>query len=52
MHPAEPVQLKGTGYSEMTNSELKAILDELGVSYNAKATKAELIALIEGANDE
>ncbi|MBC1605663.1 hypothetical protein HCJ39_13160 [Listeria rocourtiae] len=35
----------------MTNSELKAILDEKGITYAVKATKAELIALIEGAEN-
>ncbi|MBC1616420.1 hypothetical protein HB904_09480 [Listeria booriae] len=36
----------------MTNSELKSVLDGLGIAYNAKATKAELIALIEGAEND
>ncbi|MBF2513908.1 hypothetical protein IA940_05480 [Listeria marthii] len=36
----------------MTNNELKAILDSLGITYNAKATKAELLSLIEGADIE
>ncbi|EUJ41523.1 putative phage protein [Listeria weihenstephanensis FSL R9-0317] len=36
----------------MTNSELKAILDEREIPYAVKATKAELIALIEGAEND
>src|SRR5690625_4368070 len=36
------------GLGELTNDELKAILDEKGIEYNAKATKKELIALLGG----
>lgn len=31
-----------------TISELKAILNERGIEYRAKATKSELIALVDG----
>lgn len=33
---------------ELTNKELKAILDDKGVEYDDKAVKKELVALIEG----
>lgn len=34
---------------ELTNKELKAMLDEKGVEYDAKANKATLLKLLEGA---
>lgn len=43
-----------TSYTEeeltaMTNSQLKSICDDLGVTYNSSATKATLVGLILGA---
>ena|SRR5690625_1332020 len=38
----------GRDLESLTNDELKAILDEKGIKYNAKATKPELINLVEG----
>lgn len=35
--------------AEPTNTELKALLDEKGIEYDAKAKKDELIKLLEGA---
>lgn len=35
--------------SELTNKELKAMLDEKGIEYDAKANKATLLKLLEGA---
>lgn len=35
--------------AEPTVAELKAMLDEKGIEYNAKAKKEELIELLEGA---
>lgn len=35
-------------YSRMTNAELKALLDERNISYEANATKADLLALLQG----
>ena len=37
-------------YEGMTNSELKAILDEKGINYNNKANKNDLIKLIVGVD--
>ena len=34
---------------ELTNKELKAMLDEKGIEYDAKANKDTLIKLLEGA---
>ena len=34
-------------YEEMTNKELKALLDDKGVEYAERATKAQLIELLE-----
>lgn len=36
----------------LTNSALKEILDEKGVTYDNRATKSELISLIEQADTE
>lgn len=33
---------------ELTSKEIKAKLDELGVKYKSSASKAELLALLEG----
>ena len=35
--------------SEMTNEQLKGLLDAKGIEYKARATKAELIQLLGGA---
>ena len=37
---------------ELTSKEIKAKLDELGVEYKSSASKAELLALLEGAGGE
>lgn len=37
---------------ELTNKELMAKLDELGITYDKRATKAELLALIEAAENK
>ena len=34
-------------YEEMTNKELKVLLDDKGVEYAERATKAQLIELLE-----
>lgn len=36
----------------LTNAALKEILDEKGITYDNRATKSELIALIEQADSE
>lgn len=36
----------------LTNAALKEILDEKGITYDNRATKSELISLIEQANTE
>lgn len=40
------VRKKTTKIKESTITEIKAKLDELGIEYNANATKAELLALL------
>ncbi|HBI73619.1 MAG TPA: hypothetical protein DDY59_10555 [Lachnospiraceae bacterium] len=42
-------QLQKTDYSDKTKEELKAILDEKGIAYDARAKKEDLIKLLEGA---
>lgn len=37
---------------ELTAKEIKAKLDELGVEYKSSASKAELLALLEGTGGE
>ena len=37
---------------ELTSKEIKAKLDESGVEYKSSASKAELLALLEGAEGE
>lgn len=37
---------------ELTSKEIKAKLDELGVDYKSSASKAELLALLEGTGGE
>lgn len=37
---------------ELTSKEIKAKLDELGVEYKSSASKAELLALLEGTGGE
>ena len=39
-------RLKEVDYNTLTNTELKAILDEKGIGYKDRATKAELIELL------
>ena len=41
-------RLKKVDYTEKTNTELKAILDEKGIEYKDRATKSELIELLGG----
>lgn len=36
----------------LTNAALKEILDEKGITYDSRATKSELISLIEQADSE
>ena len=42
-------EVKETENSTLTNKELKALLDEKGIEYDAKANKETLIKLLEGA---
>lgn len=37
---------------ELTSKEIKGKLDELGVDYKSSASKAELLALLEGTGGE
>lgn len=37
---------------ELTSKEIKAKLDELGIEYKSRASKAELLTLLEGAEGE
>ena len=37
---------------ELTSKEIKAKLDELGVEYKSSASKAELLALLDGTGGE
>ena len=37
---------------ELTSKEIKAKLDELGVEYKSSASKAELLALLDGTEGE
>ena len=37
---------------ELTPKEIKAKLDELGIKYKSRASKAELLALLEGTEGE
>lgn len=37
---------------ELTSKKIKAKLDELGVDYKSSASKAELLALLEGTGGE
>ena len=48
---SEPVETKDHKV-EMTSKEIKAKLDELGVEYKSSASKAELLALLEGTGGE
>ena len=38
--------------AELTSKEIKAKLDELGIKYKSSASKAELLALLEGTGGE
>ena len=38
--------------AELTSKEIKAKLDELGIEYKSSASKAELLALLEGTEGE
>ena len=40
-------KVKKIDYSEHTNAELKKILDDKNIEYNTRATKKELIELVE-----
>lgn len=37
---------------ELTSKEIKAKLDELGIKYKSSASKAELVALLDGTEGE
>ena len=37
---------------ELTSKEIKAKLDELGIKYKSSASKAELLALLDGTEGE
>ena len=37
---------------ELTSKEIKAKLDDLGIKYKSSASKAELLALLEGTGGE
>lgn len=37
---------------ELTSKEIKAKLDELGIEYKSSASKAELVALLDGTEGE
>lgn len=39
-------------FDSLTNAALKEILDEKGITYDNRATKSELISLIEQADSE
>lgn len=53
IRPETPQVLKaGADYSSMTNSQLKALLDEKGIAYEANATKVVLIALLDGEGND
>ena len=38
--------------AELTSKEIKAKLDELGIEYKSSASKAELLALLDGTEGE
>ena len=38
--------------AELTSKEIKAKLDELGIEYKSSASKAELLALLDGTGGE
>ena len=38
--------------TELTSKEIKAKLDELGIEYKSRASKAELLALLKGTGGE
>ena len=38
--------------TELTSKEIKAKLDELGIDYKSSASKAELLALLDGTEGE
>ena len=42
-------KVRQVDYSEHTNAELKVMLDNRNIEYNPRATKKELIELVEGA---
>ncbi|MBC1524800.1 hypothetical protein HB825_05630 [Listeria booriae] len=50
IHPVNPV-LQSTGYSSMTNNELRAELDNRNVTYGANDNKATLISLLEESDN-
>ena len=47
-----PAETSGTitDYSKLTVTKLKELLDERGVEYDSNALKADLVALLEGAD--
>lgn len=47
----EPVETEDCK-DELTTKEIKAKLDELGIEYKSSASKAELLALLDGAEGE
>ena len=47
----EKVDDETVDYAKMTNPELKAICDEMGIEFSGRPTKAEMIAAIEGEDE-
>lgn len=45
----EEAELNNSDFKDKTNKELKALLDEKGIEYDAKAKKEDLVKLLEGA---
>ena len=41
-------ELEGQGYSQLKADEIKAMLTEKGFEFDAKAKKADLLALLQG----
>ena len=48
----EGVAEEAENKTELTSKEIKAKLDELGVEYKSSASKAELLALLDGTEGE
>lgn len=50
--PGDPAAPAEKSLDDMTAKELKAVLDEKGIEYKAKASKEDLIAAINAAAEE